>query len=163
MSDEPWICTAPCQTASDRQLGSVWESLIQEIYQQHLPTVASTAPNSLWSLWGRRVGPESTIGQTAAENDAGNAILSSREWVSGSRGKQETKARRRVRQRETPSIQLCLRRRWLTQHVIALLSFRATIDPTTSSPLRVSIPARLDSVCVCACVFAEWWEPFVPV
>lgn len=49
-------------------------------------------------------------------------------------------------------IQLCLRCQWLTQHVIPLLFFRAIIDPTTSSPLRVSIPASV-YVGVCACRF----------
>lgn len=55
----------------------------------------------------------------------------------------ETKGRKKGETERHGPIQLCLRRRWLTQHVIPLLFFRAIIDPTTSSPLRVSIAARL--------------------
>ena len=64
--------------------------------------------------------------------------------------------REREREREM-LIWLCPRHRWLTQHVLSCLSFRATIDPTTSSPHRVSISAcptlECHSLCVCVCVF----------
>lgn len=90
-------------------------------------------------------------GQMALENDTEYAIHSSRVWVNmwaecRGKGREEGET-----DRHGP-IQLCPRCRWLTQHVIPLLFFRAIIDPTTSSPLRVSIPASV-YVGVCACKF----------
>lgn len=72
----------------------------------------------------------------------GNAIHSCIEWVSMWAECRDEGEEKGETERHGP-IQLCLRRRWLTQHVIPLLFFRAIIDPTTSSPLRVSIAARL--------------------
>lgn len=113
----------------------LYESLFQRF-------ISSLSRFSLCRLWGLRHGLESAIGQTALENYMANAIHSLSEWVSG-RAECRGKGEEEGETEKCPPVQLHLRRRWLTQHVIPLLSFRATIDPTTSSPLRVSIPARL--------------------